>query len=95
MKSLILRRDSYYINLSYNDLCNYFQVNGHKKGVRNVFCFILKSGLGDAFAADKATAPHRYSHINAQLEQIQAISAGAIANPIFAAFQTAKFDFRR
>lgn len=41
-----------------------------KKGVRNVSCFILKSGLGETLAADKATAPHRYSDIDARCGHI-------------------------
>lgn len=41
----------------------------HKKGVRIVFCSILKSGLRITYSTDKTIAPHRFCYISSQLRQ--------------------------
>lgn len=35
----------------------------HEKGVRIVFCLILKSGLRITYSTDKTIAPHRFCYI--------------------------------
>lgn len=41
----------------------------HEKGVRIVFCSILKSGIRITYSTDKTIDPHRFCYISSQLRQ--------------------------